>query len=294
MAHAHAAWLDDAWAHRQKVTISGTLATDQTLTNFPVLVQIAEQDNPVFRKTQTNAQDIVFTAADGVTRLAHEIDSFRPDAAGSQVMNAWVRVPELAPGVETELYLYYGNPTVDDQQDRGTVWAEYAGVWHLEEEKSGMDWARQLYRDSTTNAYHGRDIVSTNSVVGRIGNGSGMDGDDYIEFNRPLYTTNDFTVTAWAYPERLSWEAIAGDNLSRYFMLYSSSQMIGRSAVSNATHTETYGAGANLQVGQWQHVAFRSQGRKAPSSSFIKTAHSLARLCPRRSSTPPLAQIRGA
>ena len=283
LSDAHAAWLDAAWPHRQKITIAGTLATVGTLTNFPVLVQIIAQDNPVFRKTQTNAQDIVFTAADGVTRLAHEIDSFRPNEVGNQALNAWVRVPELAPGVETVLYLYYGNPAVSDQQDRGTVWAEYAGVWHLEEERSGLNPALQLYRDSTTNGYHGTDNVSTNRLGGRVGNGSGMDGDDYIQFNRKLYTTNDFTVTAWVNPERLSWEAVAGDNSSRYLMLFSSSQMIGRSAVSNETHTETYGSGANLVTGVWQHVTFRSTGVEGDIRGFYKNGTQLS-----ASSTPVL------
>jgi len=274
--NAYAAWLDEAWPHRQKVTIAGTLAAAETLTNFPALVQITAQDNPIFRKAQTNAQDIVFTAADGVTRLAHEIDSFGPDAAGNRVLNAWVRVPELAPGVETVLYLYYGNPVAGDQQDGGTVWEEYAGVWHLEEEKSGIDWGRLLYRDSTTNANHGRDLVSTNSLVGRIGNGSGMDGDDYIQLSRTLYTTNDFTITAWVNPDRLDWEPIAGDQYNRYFMLLNSSQLIGRSAYSNEGHEATYGYNANLETGVWQHVAFRSTGEEGSARGFYKNGAQLS------------------
>ena len=281
--NAYAAWLDDAWPHRQKVTIAGTLAAAETLTNFPALVQITAQDNPIFRKAQTNAQDVVFTAADGVTRLAHEIDSFGPDAAGNRVLNAWVRVPELAPGAETVLYLYYGNPVAGDQQDGGTVWAEYAGVWHLEEERPGLNTAAQLYRDSTTNGYHGTDGVSTNSLVGRIGNGSGMDGDDYIQLSRTLYTTNDFTITAWVNPDRIDWEAIAGDNNNRYFMLLTPSHLIGRSAVSNTTHESSYGYNANLETGVWQHVAFRSTGEEGSARGFYKNGAQLVAI-----STPVL------
>ena len=102
-ARAESAWLDGAWPNRRRVTIAAALAPD-TLTNFPVLVQFAEQTNLLFRVCQTNGQDIVFTAADGVTRLAHEIDSY--SARGTKLLNAWVRVPELSPSSDTVLYMY--------------------------------------------------------------------------------------------------------------------------------------------------------------------------------------------
>ena len=272
-AHADAAWFHSDWPNRRKVTIAAALAPE-TLTNFPVLVQFSDQTNVLFRMCQTNGQDIVFTAADGVTRLAHEIDSY--SARGTKLLNAWVRVPELSPSSDTVLYMYYGNPAVADQQDRANLWADYAGVWHLEEDLPGSNTATVVYRDSTTNACHGRDCVSTNSVAGRVGNGANLDGDDYVQFIRTLNTTNDFTITAWARPTRLSWEAIIGDATSRYLMLFSASALIGRSAVSNAVHTETYGTNAGLTTDAWQHVVFRSTGENGAVRTFYKNGAALA------------------
>jgi len=253
--------LDSAWPHRQRVTISGALAKE-TLTNFPVLVQLAEQTNAVFRKTQVNGQDIVFTAADGVTRLAHEIDSFRIRSTETKALNAWVRIPELPPGTDTVLYMYYGNLTAADQQDKAALWAEYAGVWHLDEDKAGLNATTEVYRDSTTNAYHGKDWVSTNTVAGRIGNGANLDGDDYIALTRTLNTTNDFTVTAWVRPDVIDWEPIVGDASGRYFAIPNASQLSGRSNVSNTinSHNMVYGGNARLTLRDWHHVAFRSTG----------------------------------
>jgi len=256
-ARADAAWLDSDWPNRQKVTVAGALASEP-LTNFPVLVQFSEQTNALFRKCQTNGQDIVFTAADGVTRLAHEIDSY--SARGTKLLNAWVRVPELSPSSDTVLYMYYGNPSAADQQDRATLWADYAGVWHLGEDRPGLNTTTAVYRDSTTNAYHGWDYVSTNSAAGRVGNGVNLDGDDYVQFIRTLNTTNDFTITAWARPTQLNWEAIIGDPTSRYLALLSATALLGRSSISNGGHNTIYGNNANLTSNTWHHVAFRSTG----------------------------------
>jgi hypothetical protein len=68
--------------------------------------------------------DLVVTASDGTTKLAHE----REDAT-----NIWVKVPKLTPTEDTVLYLYYGNlNVVTDQANPAQVWTNgYAGVWHL-------------------------------------------------------------------------------------------------------------------------------------------------------------------
>ncbi len=256
-ARAEAAWLDGAWSSRRKVTIAAALAPE-TLANFPVLVHFAEQTNALFRMCQTNGQDIVFTAADGVTRLAHEIDSY--SARGTKLLNAWVRVPELSPSSDTVLYMYYGNPTAADQQDRAVLWADYAGVWHLNEDLPGANTTTEVYRDSTTNACHGRDCVSTNCVAGRVGNGANLDGDDYVQLIRTLYTTNDFTITAWARPSQIDWEAVMGDTGSRYFALITASRIYGRSSISNNGHQVVSGDNAKLTINAWHHVAFRSTG----------------------------------
>ena len=153
-----------------------------------------------------------------------------------------------------------GNPAATNQQDKATLWADYAGVWHLGEDQPGLNGAAEVYKDSTTNACHGKDWVSTNSVAGRVGNGANLDGDDYVALIRTLYTTNDFTITAWPRPTRTDWEPIIGDSSSRYFMLHTATALIGRSSISNGGHQVVYGNNAILTTNTWHHVVYRSTG----------------------------------
>ncbi|MCL5667081.1 MAG: DUF2341 domain-containing protein [Patescibacteria group bacterium] len=83
--------------------------------------------------------DIVFTSADGATKLAHEIEKYDP-ATGQLI--AWVKT-NLSSSSDTVLYLYYGNSSAPDMQTvdpvKTAVWdSNYKGVWHLGETGRGI------------------------------------------------------------------------------------------------------------------------------------------------------------
>ena len=86
-------WYDSQWQYRQRVVISRTMApSDQA--NFPVLIKITDQNNPIFGKAQANGNDILFTSSDGTTKLAHEIETYTD--SGTKELNTWVKVPGLS------------------------------------------------------------------------------------------------------------------------------------------------------------------------------------------------------
>jgi hypothetical protein len=161
------AWYDPAWRYQRQITIDHTkVAGGVDLANFPVLVNLAADANLAV-KAQANGNDILFTAADGTTKLAHEIESF---SSGSGALVAWVRLPNLSASVDTVLYVYYGNPAAPSQQNPTAVWdANYQGVWHLAENGT-------LARDSTTNANDATSGVQPTRAAGQIGNGQSFDG----------------------------------------------------------------------------------------------------------------------
>jgi hypothetical protein len=142
-----APWYDNSWQLRREITINPTLVGGGTEdeSNFPVLVSLTGLSN-----INANGTDIRFTAADGVTLLPREIESY---ASGTLV--AWVNVPTLSHTASTSIYMYYGNaaatePAASSTYGSQNVWTNgYAGVWHLDEGGGNTAY------DSTANGHNG-------------------------------------------------------------------------------------------------------------------------------------------
>ncbi|MFN8024162.1 MAG: DUF2341 domain-containing protein [Acidimicrobiales bacterium] len=116
-------WFDQGdWAQRRPLAIESDLVAGP-LTDYPLLVQVTDPD--LAAGLQTDAADLVFTAADGVTRLDHQVESWNP-ATGA--LTAWVRVPTLDDQTDVVLYLYLVNPNAIDQQDPVGVWGPDADL----------------------------------------------------------------------------------------------------------------------------------------------------------------------
>ena len=126
-------WYSAAWTSRQQITINSnalaySLSSD--LVKFPFLFSIGAA-NDVFTKAQASGNDILFTAADGVTKIPHEIESYNNS---TPILTAWVQLPTFFHSSTTVIYMYYGNPNAGNQQQPTQVWdSSYGSVWHLKE-----------------------------------------------------------------------------------------------------------------------------------------------------------------
>jgi len=122
-------WYSTGWQFRKKITLDRTKVSGTSdLIDFPVL--ISHIDNNMFSKSQSAGQDILFTDDLG-NKLAHEIENF--DQTTKRI-TAWVKIPKLSPFRNIIIYLYYGNPYVEDQQQMASVWdTNFKGVFHLNE-----------------------------------------------------------------------------------------------------------------------------------------------------------------
>ena len=196
----------ELWSHRMPLTFS--LPTGAALTNFPVLVEfgthLAGFDYANFADPATNA-DLRFAGPDLDVTLPYEVENW--DTNG--ISHVWVRVPELRGTGET-IRAYWGRPgeTAPDYRTNGVVWAaDYVGVWHLNEEAAGVG-GGYIYKDSTTNNFHGRDYVASTNKDGRIYRGQEFVTNtfDYIQVTNNSafnFTTGSsdlpFTLSAWVY-----------------------------------------------------------------------------------------------
>jgi len=146
------------------------------------MVKITDGANDVFASAQSNGNDILFTTADGSTKLPHEIEDFTT-TSGSEQLIAWVKIPTLSANEDTTIFMYYGHSTIASQQDVENVWdANYVMVQHLQE--SDIDGGAGDILDSTSNNNDGTTsgMDTDDQVTGKIGGSFDFDGsDDYVD-----------------------------------------------------------------------------------------------------------------
>ncbi len=223
-------FLED-YKYRQAITIrAGATAAD--LADFPALVRITDGANGVFANAASaNGYDVVFTAADGLTKLNHDLESFNA-AGGSEELAAWVKTP-LSKDHDTVVYMYYGGPDLGDPSSSATWDDNYTMVQHLQEDPSGG--GPQMI-DSTSYGNDGTvagSVAGLQQVDGQIGGALDFDGSNVnVNFGddaslRPA----QITMEAWASAESLGdWNGII-------------------------TNKRSWGDGANLQMGNNYQIA---------------------------------------
>ncbi len=163
--------------------------------NFPVLVSIFDSDLHD-HVNQSNGNDIAF--ANETHWLDYEIEFFNKsyDEYHAQLV-AWIRIPSLSTSVNTTIYMYYGNSTMNSRQNPTGVWFNnYKGVWHLSESIGNA-------LDSTS--YNTSGIVSGNIVrnsTGKVDGAYNFGTDGQINFGNPGdghldMGTGSFTISFW-------------------------------------------------------------------------------------------------
>lgn len=189
-------WIDESWSGRQKITIDSSMTT-ASQTDFPVLIHLTS--SALSSGAQENGDDIVFTADDMQTRLDHEIESY---ASSTGELYAWVSLPDLSSSEDTEIYMYYGNPSAGNQENVSGVWSnDFTAVWHLNESPDGT---LDEIGDSTGSGYDGTtygSMDSSSQISAQVNGGLDFDGnDDYIAldmFYNGANALSQFTVCNW-------------------------------------------------------------------------------------------------
>ncbi|MHA1913417.1 MAG: DUF2341 domain-containing protein [Promethearchaeota archaeon] len=166
--------------------------------NFPLLISIIDDD--LRYDVQDDGDDIAFSIEG--KWLDHQIELFNQSYSGTHAqLVVWVRIPFLSTSFDTNLTMYYGNSTMTSRQNPIDVWnSDYAGVWHLNEDPSGIP---PQIDDSTIPASDGISygtMTSSDQVSGMIGEALDFDGsNDYIEIGNPseMQITGAITVQTW-------------------------------------------------------------------------------------------------
>lgn len=199
---AVAGWYSD-WSYRKKITIDADQVWGNE-TNFPILATTTDSD---LRATSSsghvemlNAHDILFTLADGVTKINYEREKYS-STTGQLV--AWLQVPDLSSSTDTVLYMYYGNSSASDQATTTGVWnSNYKGVWHLPDNAGNAKGdVNASTTDSTMYDNDGAAIDNASSSEFTFIDGAfELDGTgDYIQIadSSSLEDITNMTVSVW-------------------------------------------------------------------------------------------------
>ncbi|MBW2462784.1 MAG: DUF2341 domain-containing protein [Deltaproteobacteria bacterium] len=252
-------WWHTDWQSRTRITFNNTNSAED-LINFPVLVSLAAADVD-FSHIEAGGADVRFVDGDG-TLLNHEIESW-DDTPGSESANIWVRAPQVDGSSSTDfIWMYYNNPTASDAQNPAGVWdANYAGVWHLEEQGGAT-------HDDSTGAHDGTrgDNVY---YAGEGRDAQTFDGaSDYVSIaDHPDLSFGNggsdsaFSVSAWIKGETNAGAIIAKEDAAAEWDLFLHSD--GRLGLELYDAEADY-IGQETTVtasGAWQHVVATYDGR---------------------------------
>jgi len=173
-------WWNNEWRNRKLITVDHT-KLNFDINNFPLLIDI--DDSALDGIVQNDARGVVFVTPSG-TKLDHEIESYED---GHLV--AWVKT-DISTSSDTALYMYYGNPNCEPQENPEAVWnSNYVGVWHLNDAL-----------DSTSNDNDGtkKSATEPQATSSIIDGGQEYDGsDDYINVGSSVLPIGSKTINTW-------------------------------------------------------------------------------------------------
>jgi protocatechuate 3,4-dioxygenase beta subunit len=249
-------WFGDNWTRRKQISVQASMVSGVTdLQNFPLLVSLDDAD--LAAAALANGDDLLFTAANGTTKLAHEIESY---AAG--ILVAWVKLPILSAAEDTSIYLYYGNSGASNQENAAAVWSEdYAAVWHLGGSYSGTPGE---VIDSSGSGNHGQAGTAPTQSTGRIGMGQDFESGSaqYLQVDHGgaldfAGAGSQFTISAWLRPESLgAWQAIFSKGAASPFDQWLGLDNTIPGIPGFELDSSILAANSTLSAGAWTHLAF--------------------------------------
>jgi biopolymer transport protein ExbB len=255
------AWWDSDWSIRKKITIDTTnngAAIDDAIGAAAVLLRLSDGDFQ-FAAAKDDGSDIRFVAADDKTPLAFHIESF--DSLMSEAF-VWVKVPDLKPGAQTTIWMYYGNngpKAVKADDPKGTYDSSTSLVYHFGEKGSP-------FADSSGNSNNSKAAGVTADAL--IGSGARLVGKAPITIpaSPSLLVAQGGSLTwgLWIKPSVLAANAVL---FSRHdgagSFVVGVDNGVPFAEVAGAGGKARSAAGAPIAVNTWHHLAVVAAAGKA-------------------------------
>lgn len=249
------AWWKDEWPFRKKITID-TSSTGANITEAigttPVLIRL-HSGNFRFEEAKGDGSDLRFIAGDDKTPLKFHFEKFDPLLGEAMV---WVSIPELKPGVLTDLWLYYGNKKADSAADSKTTYdAPTLLVYHFAQ--------RGVPPEDSTSWANTALTVGDPADGAVIGQGLRLDGQHPVSLpasaSLAFADSDPMTLSFWFKPDSLQRNSIV---YSRHDGGNALTLGVDDGApfieITNASGTQRSVKGAPVAPGGWHHLALTS------------------------------------
>jgi biopolymer transport protein ExbB len=251
------AWWNDDWAFRKEITLDlspAAGAVAEGATDVPVLLRLSMGNFEFFGDTKPDGSDFRVLAEDDKTALKFHLERYDPQ---SQMAFIWVRVPALAAGGATKLFLYYGNAEAPAAADAaGTYDRNQALVYHFGP-------AAGTAQDATGYKSEPAAFQAEVNAAALIGAGAKLNGTGSITVPATgalqLVPAQGHTASAWVKIDAAQSQAYVLSQADA-----ASSLILGIDGVtpfvelrSGATTAARVAATTPLATGEWTHLALR-------------------------------------
>ncbi len=245
-------WWNGDWAARKTITIdtsaNGAGITDPIGT-VPVLIRL-DVSNFTFDSANPDGSDLRFIASDDKTPLTFHIEKY--DHLLGQAF-IWVKIPNVTPNAQSQIYLYYGNPKATAVGDpKATYDSNMAAIYHFGEHDTAP-------QDSSGNA---NDMLNkgTPDDFGLIGPGERLDGQTTLQLPGSA-------SLGWTAGQALTWSIWFNEtNLQPGAVLYSRTDgtntvQIGVDngvpylSITTAAGTQRTSGGAAITPATWHQLS---------------------------------------
>ena len=255
------AWWDEQFAARRALTIDNTALVGELadeladgLVDVPVLLAL-DPERIDYQRTAVMGRDLRFVAADGVTKLAHEIEAWIP--GGRSLV--WLMVPRIPLAGESapSLWMYYDNPNAQDGQDPSGVWAGYTSVHHFAGD----------FLDSTGNGHDGVSSEAPDPDEGVIAGAMHFDGeDDYLELldEASFDFGAQMSIEVWIKVERFDrrWQTVvAKGNDSWRLHRDDRADHLEFGTTRAGNYHDNFGGSEGVADSRWHHAAVVYNGQ---------------------------------
>jgi biopolymer transport protein ExbB len=249
------AWWDNDWTIRKKIVIDTSdkgVAIDAPVGTVPVLLRLSDGDFQ-FQAAKEDGSDIRFVAADDKTPLTYHIEKF--DSLMSEGF-VWVKVPDLKPGTQTTIWMYYGNSgpkAVKSDNPKGTYDSDTVLVYHFTEKGSP-------FSDSTANSNSSKAPGVTADAL--IGDGMRLTG--HVPVTIPASPSllvpqgGALTWQAWIKPGTLSANSVIlsrHDGASAFVIGMDNGVPFVEVTGPNGVQRTTATGATPIVVNTWHHLA---------------------------------------
>ncbi len=255
------------WKYCKQLVINHTFV-EADLTNFPVLIMLTSPDFAHY--AQSDGDDFIFVDTTVGIRYNHEIEYYN-NTNGELV--AWVNIPFLDSKKDTVLYLYYGNPDCENQQNVAGTWdSNYVMVNHM----TGA--AAADLKDSSANHW---DVTSSGgspsyNQLGKVGKCVDFDGSgSYLQASGfRLPTDSSHTGSCWVYVDgnagtrRYAFEG-ASANLAISLLVWTNETFKNYAGTSRGTFSAYSATKVDVANPQWYYVTTRANATSDRLDIFV-------------------------